>query len=151
MKRLSSIATVILLTLPHLLLAQALQMVLPDGNGTWTVRVATSGGFLGTGSGDFAVSSEGKVVCSREIRCPKDFSSSNFRSLIEAIPIDAQVQPAASIQILCNDCITRTMTISHRDAMGIVHTYAVSWNDATKTQVPTEFIRIYDALVEVMK
>src|SRR5262245_22791121 len=115
-------------------LTQAPQMVLPDGPGTWTVRVVTSGGLLGTGSGDFVVSSEGKVLCSREIRCPKDFSAASFQPLIEAIPAVVPPQPSSPAVTLCSDCITRTVTITHRDPMGIVHTHSASWNETTRTQ-----------------
>ena len=132
-------------------LTQALMLPLPDGTGTWTVRVVTSGGFLGTGTGDFAVSSEGKVLCSGEIRCPKDFGASSFQPLIDAIPFGIPPQPSSPSVSLCNDCITRTMTITRRDSMGIVRTHTASWNEATKAQVPKEIIRIYDALVELVK
>ena len=150
MRRLPLVASLVL-SISVALFAQDLQMVLPDGTGTWTVRVITRGGLLGTGIGDFVVSSQGKVLCSREIRCPKDFSATSFQSLIEAIPAVVPPQPGGPSVALCNDCITRTITITHRDSMGIVHTHAASWNEVTQAQVPKEVIRIYDALVELVK
>jgi len=150
MKRSPFIGSIVL-SIPVFLFAQALQLPLPDGNSTWTIRVTTSGGLSGMGTGDFVVSSEGKVLCSREIRCPKDFATANFQSLVEAIPALIATQSSNPLTSLCNDCITRTMTITRRDAMGIVHTQSTSWNEVTKGEVPKEVIRIYDALVELMK
>jgi hypothetical protein len=134
-----------------ILLAQIPQMLLPDGNGAWVVQVVSSGGLLGTGSGDFATSSEGKIVCNPDLRCPKDFAASDFLSLVEAIQPSTPQVPALPAVSLCNDCIKRTITISRRDSMGVVRTYTASWDETTKSRVPQEVIRIYDAFVALVK
>jgi len=128
--------------------AQIPQMALPDGNDMWVVQVVTSGGLLGAGSGDVAISSEGKIVCRREIRCANSFQLSNFQPLVEIIQAGTLpvLRPSALVS-LCRDCITTTITIRRRDAMGIVHTYTASWDDMTKDRVPREVIWIYDAVL----
>jgi hypothetical protein len=151
MKLNALIALIIALNLPRLLLTQTPQMLLPDGNGAWLVQVVTFGGILGKGDLDFAVSSEGKMSCSFQVRCPTDFKAADFHPLVGTIRdvvFPARPSPAIS---LCNDCITRRITISRRDSMGIVQTYTGSWDETTRDQVPQEVIRIYDAFRALMK
>jgi len=134
-----------------ILQAQIPQMLLPDGNGAWVVQVVTSGGILGIGDGDFASSSEGKLICKPGLRCPKDFAVPDFMTLVEAIQPSTPLVPALPVVSLCSDCIKRTITISRRDSMGVVHTYTATWDETTKSRVPQEVIRIYDAFVALMK
>jgi hypothetical protein len=129
--------------------AQTPQLFLPDGNGAWLVQVVTRGGLTGAGQGDFAVTSEGKSVCNRpEQRCLRDFKAAEFHRLVEMIQAGKLPIPLVS---LCSDCITRIITISRRDATGIVHTYTAMWDETTKGRLPQEVIRIYDALFALMK
>src|SRR6478609_9604929 len=103
--------------------AQLPQLALPDGNSTWLVQVVTSGGLMGKGGGDFAISSEGKIVCSLQLRCASDFKPSNLQPLVEVIhgvDLPAAVVPIVS---LCRDCITRTITVTSRDFAGALRVY----------------------------
>jgi len=125
-------------------------MLLPDGNGVWTVHVATVGGLLGGGDGDFALSSEGKIVCGSDLRCPKDFRVPDFQSLIGKIQSTLPVPPMVVVS-LCSDCIRRTITIRRRDSMGVVQTYTAMWDETTRSQVPEEVILLYDAITALMK
>jgi hypothetical protein len=119
--------------------------------GAWIVQVVTRGGILGTGSGDFAVSSEGKISCWRDVRCPKDFRVSDLRPLIEQVQSGTLPAPVFPVVGFCSDCITRTITISRRDSMSIVHTYTASWDDTTKSRLPQEVVRIYDSIAALIK
>src|SRR5262245_35570546 len=103
------------------------QMVLPDGNGVWVIHVVTSGGLTGTGAGNFSISSEGKVACS-DVQCFEKFAVSEFNPLVEVLRANLP-SPGPSPLMLCNDCIRRTITISRRDALGVVTTYTASWDD----------------------
>jgi len=123
---------------------------LPEGNGAWVIRVVTTGGFTGKGTGDFTISSENKILCSAQIPCPKEFKVSDFQPLIEVLSPDI-VLPVVPVMSVCRDCIIRTMTIRRRDPSGIVQIFTTSWDDTTKTRLPQEVMRIYDAVVDLMK
>jgi len=130
-----------------LFLIQIPGLVLPAGNGAWTVQVVTSGGFLGTGDGNFTISSEGKIACSSEMRCPKEFKPSDLQPLVEIIQSATRPVPRPPLMSFCHDCITRTITISRRDSSGMLHAYTASWDDTTRGNVPQEVLRIYDVVV----
>ena len=152
MKRYPLLVCFLFFSFPGLVKAQALaQMVLPDGNQTWFVQVITTGGILGRGDIDFAVSSEGKTICNQESRCPKDFKTSDFQPLVENVQADGPSASAVRVVSFCNDCITRTIIISRRDSMGVVHTHTATWDDTTKSKLPLDIIRIYDGLRALMK
>src|SRR5262245_4534277 len=130
-------------------LSPQLSMLLPDGNGAWTVEVTSTGGILGT-QNRASLSSEGKTSCDVELQCPKNFRTSDFQPLIEVIHSRLPVPPVQVVSF-CSDCIKRTITIRRRDAMGVVDTYSASWDETSKSQLPLEVIRIYDAVTALMK
>src|SRR5215831_3694027 len=99
-----------LILLLVILSPQVPAMLLPDGDGAWTVHVVTNGGFLGGGDRDFALSSEGKIACGSDLRCPKDFRVPDFQPLIGAIQSTLPVSPMVVVS-LCSHCIRRTITI----------------------------------------
>ena len=125
--------------------AQVPQLALPDGNRVWLVQVVTSGGLSGKGGGDFTVSSEGRIVCSLQLRCANDFKPSALQPLVELIHAVDLPTPIVPIVSLCRDCITRTITVTSRDSTGVLRMYTASWDDTTKEKMPQEIIRIYDA------
>jgi len=127
------------------------QLALPDGNSAWLVQVVTSGGLMGKGGGDFAISSEGRIVCSLQLKCAQDFKPLNLQPLVEVIHAVDLPTPAVPIVSLCRDCITRTITVSSRDSTGVLRVYTASWDDTTKSKMPREIIRIYDAARELAK
>src|SRR6185295_10112865 len=105
---------------------QPLQMALPDGNDAWVVRVTTTGGLTGTGMGDFAISSEGKLLCRPAKGCAEQFKPADFQSLIEMILPGNLPMLTLPVVSLCRDCIVRTLHITRRDSMGVLHTYTTS-------------------------
>lgn len=121
---------------------------LPEGDGSWIVRVYTSGGFTGRGVGDFGISSKGKVVCSlEESKCGKSFDVSKVQPLIDRLAGTAPSYYAPPPLGLCNDCISRRMTIIRRDSMGIVHSQSFYWTDLN-SEVPRDVINLYNALID---
>jgi hypothetical protein len=129
--------------------SQTPQLLLPDGNGAWLIQVVTRGGILGTVQGDISVTSEGKFLCTKPDQgCPGNLKVPELQTLVEMIqPGRLQIFPVS----LCSDCITSTIVISRRDAMGSVHTYTATWDITTKSRLPADVMRIYDALAAVMK
>ena len=134
-----------------LILVQAPQLLLPEGNGAWLVQISTTGGIFGRGVGDVALSSERKVLCSREIKCPDAFSLSDVQPFIENIQaLPLPLPPLASVS-MCRDCITRTIKISWRDSMGVLHNYAATFDETTKGNLPLDVAKLYDAVVALGK
>src|SRR5215471_2364826 len=134
-----------------LLFAQAPQLLLPEGNSAWVVQINTTGGILGTGVGDVAVSSERKIVCSREVKCPDAFNLADVQPFVETIQaLTLPLPPPASVS-LCRDCITRTIKISWRDSMGVLHSYAATFDETTKGNLPLDVAKLYDAVVALGK
>src|SRR4051812_18754950 len=153
MKRKVFLAAVIGLIAPALVLAQTpisdpvAGLLLPDGSGVWVVKVFTSGGFTGTGTGNVGITSNGSVVCSGRPSCPKKFEFPAFQRMIDRLPGDLSAQSKfLSPPVSCNDCLTREVAISKRDAMGIEHVYSFFWSDVTAGSVPNEIMQIYDAV-----
>jgi hypothetical protein len=125
---------------------------LPDGNGSWLIEVVTSGGFTGAGIGSWTLSSQGALSCPTELQCPKNFNASALQSLIDPIRPEIFAPPQkVSITAICSDCITRTLTITQRDSKGIVRIHTVSWNEVNRSQVPQEVLRLYDAMLTLLK
>jgi hypothetical protein len=131
-------------------LVQIPGMLLPEGDGAWTVHVTTSGGILGTGDRDLALSSEGRILCGLELRGPTVFLVPTLMPLIDRIQSTLPVPPVAVVSF-CSDCIRRTITIRRRDPKGELITYTASWDDTTKSQLPQEVVQVYDAITALMK
>jgi hypothetical protein len=91
MTRYVLIALLIVLNVPGLFLAQTPQMFLPNGDGAWLVQVVTTGGILGKGDLDFGFSSEGRMICSVEVRCPKDFKKDTSKARKSTAPMASSI------------------------------------------------------------
>ena len=134
-----------------LLFAQAPQLLLPEGNGAWVVQINTTGGILGTGVGGIAVSSERKILCSPAMKCPYAFNLADLQPFVENIQaLTLPLPPPASVS-LCRDCITRMIKISWRDSMGVLHSYALTFDETTKGNLPPDVAKLYDAVVGLRK
>jgi hypothetical protein len=106
-----------------LVVGQLPQMGLPAGTNAWVVQVSTTGGFSGSGIGDIAVSSQGRILCnSPAMHCAKSFAASTLQPLVETIArgtVTISGRPNAGV---CNDCVSRTIVITRRDNIGSMHT-----------------------------
>jgi hypothetical protein len=140
-----------MLFLITLLFAQAPQLLLPEGNGAWLVQINTTGGILGTGVGDVTLSSERKILCSDEMKCPEVFNLSDVQPFVETIQVLTLPLPPPAGASLCRDCITRTIKISWRDSLGVLHSYAATFDETTKGNLPPEVAKLYDAVVALGK
>jgi hypothetical protein len=134
-----------------LLFAQAPQLLLPEGNGAWVVQINTTGGILGTGVGHIAVSSERKILCSAEMKCPNAFNLADIQPFVDTIQTPTLPLPPPASVSLCRDCVTRTIKIRWRDSIGVLHGYAVTFDETTKGNIPPDVARLYDAVVGLRK
>ena len=129
------------------------ELTLPDGENAWTVHVVTTGGLFGNVSQDLTIASDGKIECAMpQTPCPKQPDMTKLRSLVETLPEQSILvtQPAPP-NVLCNDCLTRTIVIRRRDSTGLVKSYSAQWNDVTKNSVPPQILQIYDAVIALQK
>lgn len=153
MKYLSLIAAAIVFLAPAPSIGQttrpqpvASQMALPAGSDSWVVEVFKSGGIFGKSGRDFALSSEGQILCDLpEASCPKSFVPARFQPLLQDIQLGTVT--IASRSLYCNDCLTTTLVIRRRDAAGVQQTTIASWDDVTRSSAPREVIRLYEALI----
>jgi hypothetical protein len=129
---------------------------LPAGNGAWVIRVFTSGGFSGTGSGNIAISSKGEIVCTvQEPRCPKTFEVQPIQGLVDKFagldPSSIVTNSIPAAPGICNDCINRRVILVWRDRTGLEHSYSAFWDELTAARVPREIIDIYNAVTALRK
>lgn len=124
-------------------------LVLPAAPGAWVIRVETTGGFTGRGTGSVTASSAGELFCVSMAACPDHLGDEAHRSLADLIAVIPLVRPPAPApppnQTVCNDCVTTTMTIRRRAPEGervIVYT----WDPSTVATVPPEIRRLHAAV-----
>lgn len=144
------------LTATTLLLNGANQVDVPEGEAVWKVRIITSGGILGSGKGNVALTSKGNFSFSlNSLTESKLLTSETLQPLAQLIAkaqIPEQVKPSISpaSQIssisLCSDCYTTTFILSRREANGKIKTLAATWDITTKAQVAEEILQIYESL-----
>lgn len=124
-------------------------MALPAGNGAWTVKVFTAGGYTGQGAGDFAVSSDGQVVCN-SAKCDKPPDTAELQRLVDGIVTRNEGVPATTpalvVPVVCSDCITWRLVLTHRDAMGLERTFYAAWTDGDGNTLPG-MIQLYKAVI----
>jgi hypothetical protein len=122
-------------------------LALPEAKGAWTVHVVARGGFAGDVSLDLALASDGKIECVMpQTPCPKQPDLTKLSPIIEALPDQsiAVTQPAPAV---CNDCLTRSIVIRHRDSTGMVRSYTAQWSDINRSRVLPQLLQIYDAVI----
>ena len=91
------------------------------------------------------------MVCSLQTeRCPRQVEVLSLQTLIEMVQSVPPVDTPVVIGV-CNDCLSRTIVIRHRDTHGTERIYRASWNDVTMSGVPREILQIYDAVVALRK
>jgi hypothetical protein len=126
-------------------------LLMPPGNDAWVVRIVTTGGFTGRGSGSLTASSAGEMLCVSVTSCPGRLVPETQRSLsrlITAVPLPDTVAPRSSPLNpgTCSDCVTTTLTLRRRDGIG-ERTVAYTWDVSTVSTVPEEVLRLHSAIV----
>ena len=146
-------ATVVLLFLAAQV-AQSPTFALPAGAGAWIVRIETSGGFTGRGSGSFTASSAGEVRCVSPA-CPPRLVPEVQQS-IERLVADILVAGDVSLRSpvgnsgICNDCVTTTMTVQRRNGDS-ERTIQFRWDESTLGTIPREVLRLHSAVVALAR
>jgi hypothetical protein len=130
-------------------------LVLPEREGAWVVRIETSGGFTGRGSGSFTASSAGEVLCVLTGPCPSRLvpeAQQSLGQLVAGIPLSADASPRAPAVYpgICNDCVTTTLTVQRRSGDG-ERTTSFRWDETTQGTVPGEVLRLHSAVVALSR
>jgi hypothetical protein len=119
----------------------------PDGNGAWTIRISTSGGFTGRGRGGVTLTSQGDLTCLQTSHpCENKLVADRLRpvaQLISSLDPSKWGNATAQENMVCNDCYTTTMTLARREG-GKVTLTTLSWNDVTQRRVPPDVLRLVD-------
>ena len=117
----------------------------PDGDGAWTIRITTSGGFTGRGRGNVTLTSQGNLTCLQTLRpCDNKLVDDKLRpiaQLVSSFDPSKWTSATPAGQSLCNDCYTTTVTFARRDG-GKLKITTLSWDDATQSKVPPDVVKI---------
>lgn len=125
-------------------------LILPPDEGAWVVRVETSGGLSGRGTGSMTASSGGELFCVAMVSCPERLVADAERSLttlISAVPPGTGAPaPAPPLhRTTCSDCVTTTLTITRRAAAGALNA-VYTWDESTVGAVPEEIRKLHAAI-----
>jgi hypothetical protein len=60
-------------------------------------------------------------------------------------------EKVALVPSLCRDCFVTRMVVQHRDSIGKVETYFVSWDDVTAVGAPPELVKLAGNIVPLAK
>ena len=117
----------------------------PAGDDAWVLRVVTRGGITGTGRGNFTISSDGQLMCSRP-GCAPTVSEARVRQIGEMIAaIDAAAwlsQPKST----CSDCYETVLTVHKRQGEN-VRSYVAQWDDSQR--VASQIRNVSEAVIVV--
>src|SRR5262249_6897328 len=128
----------------------------PTPKGPWSVKLTTSGGFAGVGTGNISVDSDGKFVYS-EPRSPQQAVKGCDGTLS-----DKQLQPITEAVANSNpaEWSRPDLNIAAPDAFGYKlelrmgkdgQPTTVQWYDNTRDRLPADLKRLSDVLLQRMK
>lgn len=103
---------------------------LPTGDGAWVLRVVSRGGITGIGRGNFTISSDARLTCSRP-GCAPTLSDARVRQIGEMI---AAIDTAAWLsqpKSTCSDCYETVLTV-HRREGETIRVYVAEWDDSQR-------------------
>jgi hypothetical protein len=125
---------------------------LPNGNGAWTLDLATSGGFDGMGTGQFSVNSSGMLTCSStKHKCPDQLTATALNSLADKVKAATAVPwEVPTERGLCSDCMVVRLQLRMRQPDGSTKTFIASWDTASRG-VPEQLRAIFNTLTDFGK
>lgn len=146
--------TLLVLLFAAMQVAELPMLVLPPGDGAWVVRIETSGGFTGRGSGSVTASSAGEVRCVSPA-CPPRLVpevQQSIERLVADIPVagDVSLRSPVGNSGICNDCVTTTMTVQRRNGDG-ERTIQFRWDESTLGAIAGEVRRLHSAVIALAR
>jgi hypothetical protein len=123
--------------------------------GPWSLKVTTSGGFAGVGTGNLTVDSDGKYkyqepTSSQAVRkgCESTFRPKQMQPLSDAV---SQTDPKGwhrpDLNVAAPDAFGYKLELR----MGTEEPTTVQWYDNTRDQLPPDLKRLSDVLMQTMR
>ena len=118
----------------------------------WTVEVGKNNGFSGGVTSQITVTSAGELLCKNgELTQGRSLSAESqrqFLHLVEAvIRLKTKTQSIPDEAVLCSDCDSVGVTLTHRETDGKNKVYVSGWNVLTQKHVPEEVLNLYNAVM----
>jgi hypothetical protein len=102
----------------------------PEGDGAWVVQIVTRGGFAGRGRGNFTISSDGRLTCSRP-GCPGSVPADRVRQIGNMIAVIEAAAWLSQPKSTCSDCYETMVTVRRRQG-GHVIVDVARWDDSQR-------------------
>lgn len=123
--------------------------------GPWSLKLTTSGGFAGVGTGNLTVDSAGKYkyqepTSPQGVRkgCESTFRPRQIETLNEAVlQADPKGWNRPDLNVAAPDAFGYKLELR----MGTAEPTTVQWYDNTRDQLPPDLKRLSDVLLETMK
>ena len=123
--------------------------------GPWSLKLTTSGGFAGVGTGNLSVDSDGKYdyqepMSPQQVRkgCKGTLYSRQLQPLLDAV---AQSNPKewnrADLNVAAPDAFGYRLELG----IGTDEATTVQWYDNTKDKLPADLKRLSDVVLQTMK
>jgi hypothetical protein len=118
----------------------------PAGAGSWVLQVITRGGIMGQGTGDFAITSEGRFRCVGQApKCASAVAVDTMRDLLGQVRrASAASWSMLTPSTICMDCVTTQLVLTSRDGDGMLSTMRASWDPTTRGKLPDDVARLHD-------
>jgi len=123
--------------------------------GPWALKLTTSGGFAGVGTGNLSVDSEGKYkyqepTSSQDVRkgCESTFRPKQMQTLRDAV---SQAAPKGWSRPDLNVAAPDAFGYKLELRMGAEEPTSVQWYDNTRDQLPPDLKRLSDVLMQTMR
>ena len=127
----------------------------PTPKSTWSVKLATSGGFAGIGTGNLSVSSDGKFHYEEPARpevhkgCDGNLRAAQLQPISDAM---AKVDPTQwnkpGLNVAAPDAFGYKLEVRMGSDQKPT---TVQWYDNTEDQLPVDLKRLSEALLQTMK
>jgi hypothetical protein len=140
--------SVVLLTLGAATAAVAQpSLALPPAPASWVAQIVTTGGVLGTGAGQVAISSAGDAECTPPARCRRSIAAASLAALDEAVrAVRTSGWGAPPNTRLCSDCYLTRLTLWTRQADGSIAVGVYEWTPVDAAALPGDVRRVYAEL-----
>jgi len=125
-------------------------VTLPQGENAWSIQILSRGGLTGRGRGDLTVTSDGSLAWTSDVRsCGGKLPDDQLLEITKVVVTLGRLSTSKGTIPVggCYDCYVTTMILQRREADGMGHRYAVSWNDTSYKQVPAEVLQLSETLM----
>lgn len=145
--------TILLLSL-FLILSESCGVEPVMQKGPWSLKLTTSGGFAGVGTGNLAVDSEGKYRYQepgpQDVRkgCESTFLPKQMQALSDAVSqADPKGWSNSELNVAAPDAFGYKLELR----IGTEEATTVQWYDNTRDKLPSDLKRLSDTVIQTMR